>query len=260
MEIETRGYAYDNDFFSYIEEGARRSAQVIVPLIGSLLHTASVLDVGCGRGVWLREWRDKGVTDVIGVDGPYLDNAQLAIPSNAFVKRDLSKQFALGRRFDLVQSLEVGEHIDAAHVDTFVANLVAHGDVILFSAAVPGQGGEFHVNEQPHTYWRDKFAARGYRTFDWLRPRVSGIAAIEPWYRYNTLLFVHDDALAHLPAELLAAEIPHYQPVPIRAPLLWRIRNEILAQLPQAVVHELAILKHKLILMRRALADWFRES
>jgi SAM-dependent methyltransferase len=252
MEPEARAYAYDNDFFAYIEEGARRSAQAIVPLMRNLLGVRSVLDVGCGRGVWLREWREAGTADAVGVDGNYVDRSRLAIPADQFVERDLSQPFSLERRFDLVQSLEVGEHIAEQRADTFVANLVTHGDVILFSAAVPGQGGEFHVNEQPYGYWRDKFAMHDFRTFDWLRPRICDLTAIEPWYRYNTLLFARGAALDAATTDLLQTEIPRDQPIPIRAPLSWRIRNGVLSQLPRGSVHLLAILKHRLVLMRRA--------
>jgi SAM-dependent methyltransferase len=251
MDVEACGYAYDDDFFTYIEEGARQSAQVIVPLMANLLDVGSVLDVGCGRGVWLREWRNLGVNDIVGVDGAYVDDAQLAISADKFVKCDLSQPLRLKRRFDLVQSLEVGEHVAAARADVFVANLTAHGDTILFSAAVPGQGGEFHVNEQPYAYWRDKFAAQGFRTFDWLRPRIRRATDVEPWYRYNALLFVRDAALDRARLDLLETEIPHDHAVPIWAPLSWRVRNSVLARLPEASVHHLAILKHKLILMRR---------
>jgi SAM-dependent methyltransferase len=251
MEAEARGYAYGDDFFTYIEEGARLSAQVIVPLIGDLLNVASVLDVGCGLGVWLMEWRNRGVSDIVGVDGAYVDETRLAIPREQFIKCDLSQPFTLRRRFDLIQSLEVGEHLAEAHADIYVTNLTAHGDVVLFSAAVPGQGGEFHVNERPYAYWRDKFAAQGFRTFDWLRPRVCRAADVEPWYRYNTLIFARDVALNRARPELLETEIPHNQPVPTWAPLSWRVRNSILARLPKASVHHLAILKHKLILMQR---------
>ena len=199
----------------------------------------------------VKEWADCGVNDVVGVDGAYVDEAWLSIPPEQFVRCDLSQPFALKRRFDLVQSLEVAEHIASSSEVTFVTNLAAHGDIILFSAAVPGQGGEFHVNEQPYEYWRDKFAANGFRTFDWLRPRIWSHPGVEPWYRYNTLVFARDCALNRAAPDLLETEIPHDQPVPIRAPLSWRARNHILAQLPETFVHRLAILKHKLILMRR---------
>jgi len=39
------------------------------------------------------------------------------------------------------------------------------------SAAVLGQGGEHHLNEQPHDYWRDMFLQRGFALIDGLRPR-----------------------------------------------------------------------------------------
>lgn len=248
MEPEARGHVYDDDFFNYMDEVARRSAQTIVPLIGDILSIHSVLDVGCARGVWLQQWRYRGVDDIVGVDGAYVDDARLAIPYDKFVKCDLSQPFNLQRRFDLVQSLEVAEHIAEERAEVFVANLAAHGDLILFSAATPGQGGEYHVNEQPYEYWRDKFVAQGFRTFDWLRPRIRHLtAAIEPWYRYNTLLFARGAALDRAPAQLLAAEIAHDRPVPTWASPSWRIRNGILARVPQSSVHRLAILKHKLV-------------
>jgi SAM-dependent methyltransferase len=251
MESEASGYTYDAEFFTYIEEGATRSARVIVPLLRNLLRVGSVLDVGCGHGVWLAEWRNGGTTDAVGVDGDYVDKKRLVIPMDHFVEFDVSQPFSLKRRFDFVQCLEVGEHIAEDRADTLVANLVEHGDVILFSAAVPGQGGEFHVNERPYEYWRDKFAANGFRTFDWLRQRICHLAKVEPWYRYNTLLFARDPALDRAPPDLLQSEISHDQPVPIRASLSWRIRNGVLARLSQSSVHRLAITKHRLLLLRR---------
>jgi SAM-dependent methyltransferase len=251
MKTEIGEYIYDQDFFDYIEGGARQSARIIIPLIAGLTRVRSVLDVGCGRGVWLREWNIHGVKDFIGVDGSYVNDGQLVIAPEKFVRHDVSKPFNLGRRFDLVQSLEVGEHVLEACADTFVANIAVHGDFILFSAAVPGQGGEFHVNEQPHSYWRDKFLDYGFRAFDWLRPQILKITRVQPWYRYNTLLFMRESIFDRASAELLNAEIPPERPVPTLAPLSWRIRNGLLAQLPRNAVHRLAILRHRLVLMQQ---------
>lgn len=250
MDDKTAAYSYDDIFFTYIDEQAERSAPMVVSLLTELLPISSVLDVGSGCGIWLRAWQRAGVGDFIGIDGDYVEETRLVIPPERFIRHDLSAPFNLNRRFDLVQSLEVGEHIAESSADAFVSSIAAHGDLILFSAAVPGQGGEFHVNEQPHSYWRDKFAAHGYRTFDWLRPRIRRYSRISPWYRYNALLFARGSALATAPAELLQTEIPHDQPVAMSAPLSWRLRNRIIAHLPQPVAHRLAILKHWVVVKR----------
>ncbi len=239
-------YQFPNEFFDYMDPGSRRSAASIVALLAPNLKPKSVLDVGCGRGVWPSEWRRARVLDSIGVDGPYVDRASLAIPYDSFVAWDLSQPLQLNRHFDLVQSLEVAQCIDAAHADVFVDSLCRHGELIMFSAAVPGQGGERHVNEQPLQYWREKFAARGYAPFDWIRPAISALPKIEPWYRYNCLLYATARVSAELAPEIQAARIPTNARVAELAPALWRMRNAVLRALPAGVVQQLALLKHKL--------------
>jgi SAM-dependent methyltransferase len=235
---------YEDKFFDYVAIGARRSARPIVALLRQHLRPSSLLDVGCGRGVWVDEWCRSGVADAIGVDGAHISIDRLEILPKQFVALDLSESFRLGRRFDLVQSLEVAEHIPAANADVFVDNLVAHGDLILFSAAVPGQGGEFHVNEQPHEYWRSKFARRGFSIFDFIRPNVSAIKEIEPWYRFNSFLFAHEGAFDRLPETIRQTQLLADQPIADLAPLSWHMRNLSFRYLPQPLVQRLARLKH----------------
>jgi SAM-dependent methyltransferase len=244
MMDEAARHAYDDRFFDYIERGSRRSAQQIIAILRHHLAVSSVLDVGCGRGVWIGEWRRNGVLDAIGVDGDYVNPDRLIIPKENFVVCNLSQKFSLGRRFDVVQSLEVAEHIPGASADCFIDSLVDHGPVILFSAAVPGQGGEFHVNEQPYEYWRRKFDDRHFDIFDFLRPSIVGDRAIEPWYRYNTFLFVQQSAVDRLPEAIRKTRLQPNQPVAELAPLSWRLRNFTLRQLPQPVVQRIARLKH----------------
>lgn len=239
-------YQFENEFFDYMDPGSRRSAISVVSVVAERLKPRSVLDVGCGRGVWLSEWKRADVGDCMGVDGPYVDRATLAIPPECFMACDLSRPLNLDRKFDIVQSFEVAQCIDGACADVFVDNLCRHGELIIFSAAVPGQGGERHVNEQPLEYWREKFLLRGYFAFDWIRPVISGVFQIEPWYRYNSLLFATDRAASELRPDLQATRIPAGAPVAEVAPLTWRARNAILRSLPSGVVHGLALVKHKL--------------
>jgi SAM-dependent methyltransferase len=180
---------YDEAFFT---SGTRNSASFVVPVAYKLLQPKSVLDVGCGVGAWLAEWVNVGVTDVVGLDGEYVPASHLRIPPANFQPTDLRKPFSLGRRFDLVQSLEVAEHLDESCADAFVESLAAHADTVLFSAAIPGQGGRHHVNEQWPSYWAEKFSRLGLHPVDAIRPLIWTDQRISYWYRQNVLLFVRE--------------------------------------------------------------------
>ncbi len=134
-------HTYKSDFFREISEYSRRSAQEIVPLIVEIVEPRSVIDVGCGTGTWLSVFKDLGIDDVWGVDGDYVDRSLLQIPPERFMARDLAQPFVLDRVFDLVICLEVAEHLPPESAGTFVNSLVKLGPVILFSAAIPHQGG-----------------------------------------------------------------------------------------------------------------------
>lgn len=249
------GYVYDSTFFDYIESGARRSARAMIPVVSSFVPVSSVLDVGCGRGVWIDEWRRSGVETAFGVDGDYVDRAQLAITTpgvsadEVFLAQDITQNFDLGRQFDLVQCLEVGEHIPTPASSVLVDNLVRHSQVILFSAAVPGQGGEHHVNEQPLSFWRDLFASREYDAFDVIRPAVGGVRDILPWYRYNSLLYVRRDRQAALAEEFRSSKLDGEAVVPTSAPLYWQLRCAMLRPLSVATATRLAEYKHRVALI-----------
>ena len=177
-------HEYNADFYGFLTSFAVRSAEQIVPLLTAELTIGSVADFGCGQGAWLSVWRKAGAA-VVGVDGPYVDRRHLMIEQSEFRAADLGSPIALGRRFDLVQSLEVAEHLPAERASAFIDTLTAHGPLVLFSAAIPGQGGEHHVNEQPLEYWRAKFRDRSYLAVDCIRPQVAGHQAIQNWYRNN---------------------------------------------------------------------------
>jgi 2-polyprenyl-3-methyl-5-hydroxy-6-metoxy-1,4-benzoquinol methylase len=113
-------HEYTEEFFEYIERGSIASAKRFCSFLAPLLGVSSVLDVGCGRGAWLREWQNAGVKIAQGVDGPYVRQQSLLIPVQDFTAVDLSKKFDLGRRYDLVSSLEVAEHLPRSCSDYFI--------------------------------------------------------------------------------------------------------------------------------------------
>ncbi len=238
-------HQYDQLFYRYQREGSLRSARRVLPLVHAELCAASVLDVGCGAGAWLCAHRELGCQDIVGVDGHYVDRSVLLFGQERFLPHDITQPIDLGRQFDLIQCLEVAEHIDPARSETLVDNLVRHGRRVLFSAAVPGQGGEDHINEQPYGYWRDLFAARGYRLFDFVRPQIVPMADVEAWYRYNTLFFAHDAEIAGLAPAVSLTRVGDRDAIQDFAPLSYRLRKLLVRQLPHRAVSRLAVWKHQ---------------
>ena len=236
-------HSYSSDFYDYIDAGSRASARAVATLLREEMEIGSLLDVGAGHGAWAAEWLAAGVGRVVAVDGDYVRREQLVIPANCFVAHDLSTRLDLKRKFDLVQSLEVAEHLPADKADLFVANLVRHGDVILFSAAVPHQGGEHHVNEQPPEYWRKRFVAHGYAVFDWVRPRLAGRHEVKPWYRFNTYIYANPEGRRRLSASILAAEVPAGEPLKIGGGLSWALRRAAVRLIPPPLVKPIAMAK-----------------
>jgi len=212
----------------------------MIEVLQPWLKAKSVLDLGSGRGVWLGEWIKAGVTDVAAVDGDYVDLDQLAVPKTQFHAADLTKAVDLNRRFDLAQSLEVGEHLPEKASQVLVNSLTRHADRVLFSAAVPGQGGEFHINEKPLSFWQDLFAKQGYTPFDCVRPQLKNAVGVEPWYRYNTVLYANANGQKGLPPEVLASEIRNGTNVPLAGSLGWRIRLGVVSLMPRAMVTKIA--------------------
>jgi SAM-dependent methyltransferase len=245
MTSSQTAHQYDTLFYQYQREGSLRSARVVLPLIVPKCSVKSMLDVGCGAGAWLSVAKSMGLEHVAGVDGDYVDRSMLLIDASHFSPRDISKPFDTGRTYDLVQCLEVAEHVPTAASATLVANIVRHGPLVLFSAAVPGQGGEDHINEQPYGYWRDLFAAHGYRLFDCVRSHVAGKLEVEPWYRYNLMVFAHDSIIASLPADIKKTRIADGAAIPDVSPAMYRLRKAVLASLPGALVSKLAVWKHR---------------
>jgi SAM-dependent methyltransferase len=242
MAVQPRAHRYGRAFFDYVDSSSRRSAAALLARLELGLEPASVLDVGCGRGVWLEAWKRRGAARVLGLDGAYVDSTNLA--PDEFRAMDLGRPFDLQQRFELVQCLEVAEHLPPASADALVASLVRHGDVVMFSAAPPGQGGEHHVNEQPLMYWVARFSALGFAAFDCVRPRVREVREIEPWYRYNTVLFANDAGAERLSDEARGTRITSAISLEDFASAAWRLRCALLRATPRAAIEVLARARH----------------
>lgn len=203
---------YSSDFFKDIKNGSTNSAIQVIPIVLEYIYPKSVLDVGCGGGDWLSIFKQYGVEDIIGIDGDYVNTDDLSIDPNLFYPHDLTTPLRLNKKFDLVVSLEVAEHLPIDKAFIFIENLVQHGDIILFSAAVPGQGGTFHLNEQWPDFWVKVFESFDYIPIDCLRDNIWNLQKVEWWYKQNILFFVKNDKLNSFPS---LNKFSYIQPKPL---------------------------------------------
>lgn len=193
-ESGTRPVDYDHRAHAHAHsvEGALHALRLIFEEEKPL----TVLDIGCGMGTWLRAALELGASEVLGVDGVDLPSDLLLVPKDRVIVRDLGEPLELGRRFDLVLCLETAEHLEPEYGATIIDSIIAHGDRILFSAAVPGQHGTHHVNCRWPDYWQSLFNARGFSCDDSIRWRLWDDPLVEPWYRQNLMAAVRDPANA----------------------------------------------------------------
>lgn len=175
---------YDKEFYERNYKFQKALADVLAFEIASIYNPETIIDFGCGCGHFSNRIALYSGGIAIGLNGDIPNNAEIEIK-----EADLSKCFMIAPKKDLVISLEVAEHIPESSADIFIDNLTLSGNRILFSAATPGQGGVGHVNEQPHEYWHDKFAERGYKCFDIIRPLLKDKKEVPFWYRNNIFLY-----------------------------------------------------------------------
>ncbi|MFG1519476.1 MAG: hypothetical protein AAE977_03225 [Thermoplasmataceae archaeon] len=167
------------------------SAERIISFVLSLYHPSSVIDVGASGGIFLLELMKRDVKDVMGIDGPWIPDKDIVIPKRNYLRIDLTKPFTIERKFDLCICLEVLEHLNWETGELLLRELTSLSDVILFSAAVPGQGGTHHVNEQWPSFWAKEFRKYGFKYID-IRPYIWNDKEILPWYKQNMMIYLKD--------------------------------------------------------------------
>lgn len=166
----------------------------VADCIADLFVFRTCIDVGCGVGFVIDRLASKGY-EVAGLDGSShaRDNAPPEI-RHAIQLGDIVTYDATPTQYDLVICTEVAEHMPASDANPLVSVIttLAKGS-IFFTAATPGQGGNDHINEQPHEYWIGKFMALGYaldqKTTAMARLALTSACPGMHWFGKNTLVF-----------------------------------------------------------------------
>lgn len=179
---------YPKSFYRSLESPALNSAREVLPFLFELFRPGSVVDVGCGTGEWLSVCQELGAKDILGID--FYGGDLLKIERTSFVKQNLSKPFTLPRSYDLAMSLEVAEHLPPESAEGFVGSLTSLSSVVLFSAAIPSQGGAGHVNEQWPEYWASLFEKFDFVPIDCIRPRFWDNEKVTCHYSQNSVLYI----------------------------------------------------------------------
>ena len=181
--------AYDARFYAGHVAASLRSARIYLEYLWRFTQPRSVLDVGCGRGAWLKACHERGSQVLLGYDGGWNSQSEMIDDSVRFLSIDLNEPFSVPHKVDLAMSLEVAEHLLPFVAPQFVRCLTDASDTVLFGAAYTRQGGTNHINEQQHSYWAHLFAERGFAPFDLFRPVFWGNKDVCFWYRQNTFLY-----------------------------------------------------------------------
>lgn len=192
---------YGDEFYATRHKSTLYAASRILDVFFSasgLPYPATAIDIGCGVGTWLSVLHDHG-TSVSGWDGPWVPSKYLAIDSQYFHRINLEQELAQPGILwhippaDMLVTLEVAEHLPPGLAENFVDFIVSHASYVLFSAAIPGQTGNGHVNEQWPSYWARLFHKKSYYMYDIIRSSIWTDINIPFWYRQNCFVVAKSD-------------------------------------------------------------------
>ena len=108
------------------------------------------------------------------------------------ITHDLKNVLPFYGKYDMAISLEVAEHLPENRGKSFISDLCELSSVVLFSAAIPYQGGDNHINEQWQSYWYGLFKENNFVGIDLIRPQIWENINVKSWYKQNCMLYIHE--------------------------------------------------------------------
>jgi 2-polyprenyl-3-methyl-5-hydroxy-6-metoxy-1,4-benzoquinol methylase len=190
MSVNTN--IYDKKFFTNTIKFEKSSAKAVVDILVKYFKPRSVVDIGCGCGIYLAEFAKRGI-EILGYDGSPAALAN-SLVGDKIKLHDLCKPLNLNKKFDLCLSVEIAEHLPTECADVLIQTLTNASDTVVFTAATPGQGPRSigHINEQPHEYWVEKFKEMNFSLEEKLTIKIKTEMEANKvvwWVTKNLLIF-----------------------------------------------------------------------
>jgi SAM-dependent methyltransferase len=205
--------------------GMKRAFSLLEAQWGSL-RSRAVLDLGCGRGRWSKEYAARGAV-VTGVDISTEAISALAeeLPQHRFIAGDLAEMTFPDESLDVVNSVTVLQHMPEWKQRIALTN-AAHwlrpgGHLVLFENIV--------AFDAPHVFPHD--------TSDWIEmAKAAGLRCTHHWGSNFELLFSITSSLSRrLRANAKSAHAAAPQAAPCTAPSLKRrVKSAVMASLAAA--------------------------
>lgn len=203
---------YSGRFYRNRRRHTETSAKAILSIVAEHISLNTVIDVGCGTGTWLSTAMELGASRIAGIEGGWVSTEMLDNPAIQFVNSNIAQSIPDLGRFDLAINLEVAEHLPPNRAESLVDDLCRLSDSVLFGAAVPGQGGKGHINEQWQSYWRGLFEGHNYQPWDIIRGAVWDNQEVLGHYKQNTILYVRNGEAkgSGTPFDLVHPDVFHH--------------------------------------------------
>lgn len=180
------------DYLFYSEdervyESAKRIYEVISPYLPKI---NSVVDIGCGMAAFSKVFQESGVEKVTLIDHPNFKASNCLVKQEfQFIPCNLDKEIPENLSADLLICTEVLEHITKKRSLQVLDFITSCSDIIIFSAAIPRQGGLGHINEQRHEFWIKEFKKREFDYADLFKTKIINDESIFYWLRQNIFIF-----------------------------------------------------------------------
>ncbi len=160
-------------------------AEAIAQLLLTEGGAPSILDIGSGKGVYVRFLRAHGLR-AHGIDGA----RDVTTVTNGLVQEwDLTRPLPQPcAQYDWVMSLEVAEHIPRPSEDTYLRNVNCSARTgVVVSWAPPGQAGNGHVNLRTRAEATERFRGLGFEPDEAASVTLRAAAKLS-WFRRNTMV------------------------------------------------------------------------